>query len=127
MAKMRKKQDDMDAKARQRAASKAAGLEFKFHTGYGDTQRNIYFGPRSTKMSSLSGFGEDALARSVRKGKLAKVTAPNSMTIPQVKLGMEKQALANIPTSKRAQASFLASEKKKSGKTTAKNVKRRER
>lgn len=126
MAKMRKKQNDMDAKARQRAASKAAGLEFKFHTGYGDTQRNIFFGPRS-KTTGYSGYTEDVLAQSVRKGKLVKVTAPNSMTIPQVESQMKKQALANIPKSKRAQASFLASEKKKSGKTTAKNVKRRER
>ena len=122
MAKARKRSNggstndanNMTAKQRQQAASRAAGLRFKYHTGYNEItgQRDIYFGGPAGPLDSR---------------KLYKVTAPSSQTINSVFSDMLYRSQANIPASKKAQANFLASEKKKSSKTVAKNVKRRER
>ena len=116
MAKMRKKQDDMDAKARQQAASRATGMKLRYNVGKtasGDT--GFVFG---------GGLSSDTGAKWWTKNKGTRIDAPTSAAAVQK---MQMAVQKNIPASKAAQAAFLASEKKKSGKTTAKNVKRRER
>ena len=116
MAKMRKKQDDMDAKARQQAASRAVGMKLRYNVGKtasGDT--GFVFGGG---LSSATG------AKWWTKNKGVRIDAPTAAAAQQQLLAMSQ---AKIPASKKAQADFLATEKKKSSKTVAKNVKRRER
>lgn len=120
MAKKRKNGSLNDAnrktpRQRQEAAASAAGLKFKYHTGYGgrSDKRTFYFGP--------------ATQGPLDNPKYLAITRPNSWTVQDVKDEMYRNVARKVPKSKKAQAKFLASEKKKSGKATANNVKRRER
>ncbi len=123
MAKKRKGINQDDAKARQRKASKAAGqqiLAFHGKTKMSDgfTQKTYSVGAASSR--PLAGFPRDTTQ--VGESFAGKTYVDQ--------LWLHNQAMrvgANIPKSKTAQSRFLASEKKKSGKSTAKNTKRRER
>ena len=115
MAKMRKK-DDMGAQARQQAASRAVGMKLRYNVGKtasGDT--GFVFG---------GGLSTATGAKWWTKNKGVRVDAP---TLSAAQQQLSQMSAKNIPASKQAQADFLASEKKKSSKTVAKNVKRRER
>ena len=119
MAKMRKKKDEdnsLNAKARQREASQAVGMKLRYNVGRtasGDT--GFVFG---------GGLSDATGAKWWKKNRGVRIDAPTLSAAEQQLYAMLQN---NISQSKLAQSAFLASEKKKSGKTTARNVKRRER
>ena len=120
MAKKRKGIDQDGAKARQRQASKAVGMKLRYNTGpTGEPGMTGYvFGGGLSNATGSKYFTSKAVKDSVWVDAASSDAAMRYLT---------SRSLAKVPKSKTAQSSFLASEKKKSGKSTAKNTKRRER
>ena len=129
MAKKRKGSSLNDAskmtdKQRQQASSKAAGLVSSPSGLIYYSEKKQYTLPASVYKAATqkkySGSWQDAVrAQPLSPGQTKPLPIGTPISNPLTS--------GKIASSKSAQASFLASEKKKSGKTTAKNVKRRER
>ncbi len=124
MAKKRGTRND-DAKARQRAASKAAGLVAS-PSGivHGNEEKNQYTLPSSVYKAAVQGKYKQAWQDAVRFRKKEPSSKGN---LPYGTPISTPLTSSKMLSSKSAQTRFLASEKNKSGKSTAKNTKRRER
>jgi hypothetical protein len=110
----------MTPKQRQLAASQAAGL-VSSPSGliHGNERKNQYMLPASVYKAAVQGTYSGSWQDSVR---YQKKSASSSRNLPY------GTPIPNSGTpNKSAQTKFMASEKKKSSKSVAKNVKRRER
>ena len=108
-------------KSRQRKASKAVGVKLRYNVGPVPGKRGMtgyVFGGGLSKATGSKYWTSAAAKNSVRVDAASPEAAMRYLT---------SRSLANIPKSQKAATRFRASEKKKSGRNTAKNTKRRER
>jgi hypothetical protein len=126
----------MTAKQRQQAASRAAGLVAVDYSRYDNRGRKLPAYSLSMTVAQTAANRRLVLREGRAKAKYQKVWAgekyrdwQSGMPITKV-YGSEdrmKNPQGYLDPPEKATEKFLASEKRKSGKTTARNVKRRER